>query len=160
MAHVFDIGEYGIGKLANSLKLGCDCLGAIEYLDVHMNTMDGDLVTIEKAICIHEEDAGLLWKHMDFRTERTEVRRNRKLVISTICTVGNYDYALYWYLYLDGTIEFETKATGVINTVACVPGQPGKYGRSTLPATRMAFWRPSIDLPKVSSSTSMHSGPS
>jgi len=131
--HVFDIGEYGIGKLANSLKLGCDCLGAIEYLDVHMNTMDGDLVTIEKAICIHEEDAGLLWKHMDFRTERTEVRRNRKLVISTICTVGNYDYALYWYLYLDGTIEFETKATGVINTVACVPGQPGKYGREVLP---------------------------
>jgi copper amine oxidase-like protein len=24
--NVFDIGEYGIGKLANSLKLGCDCL--------------------------------------------------------------------------------------------------------------------------------------
>ena len=31
--NVFDIGEYGLGKLTNSLKLGCDCLGAIQYLD-------------------------------------------------------------------------------------------------------------------------------
>jgi primary-amine oxidase len=131
--HVFDIGEYGIGKLANSLKLGCDCLGAIEYLDVCTSTMDGDPMIIEKAICIHEEDAGLLWKHWDFRTERTEVRRARKLVVSSICTVGNYDYALYWYFFLDGTIEFEMKATGIINTAACVPGQPGKYAREVLP---------------------------
>jgi primary-amine oxidase len=73
--NVFDIGEYGIGKLANSLKLGCDCLGAIEYLDAHLATMDGNVVTIENAICIHEEDAGLLWKHWDFRTNNVESRR-------------------------------------------------------------------------------------
>lgn len=131
--HVFDIGEYGIGKLANSLTLGCDCLGVIEYLDVQMNTMDGGVQTIEKAICIHEEDSGLLWKHMDFRTERTEVRRARKLVISTICTVGNYEYALYWYLHIEGTIQFEMKATGIINTAACIPGKPSKYGREVAP---------------------------
>ena len=131
--HVFDIGEYGIGKLANSLKLGCDCLGAIEYLDVHLNTMDGEVMTIEKAICIHEEDSGLLWKHWDFRTDRAEVRRARKLVVSTICTVGNYEYALYWYFHLDGAIEFEMKATGIINTAACIPGAPGKYATEVLP---------------------------
>ncbi|QDP25388.1 primary-amine oxidase [Bradyrhizobium cosmicum] len=131
--NVFDIGEYGIGKLANSLTLGCDCLGAIEYLDVHLNTMNGDVLTIEKAICIHEEDSGLLWKHWDFRTDRAEVRRARKLVVSSICTVGNYEYALYWYFHIDGTIEFEMKATGIINTAACIPGQPGKYAREVLP---------------------------
>src|SRR5882724_4466198 len=131
--NVFDIGEYGIGKLANSLKLGCDCVGAIEYLDVHLNTMEGEPLTIEKAICIHEEDSGLLWKHWDFRTDRAETRRARKLVVSTICTVGNYEYALYWYFYLDGAIEFEMKATGIINTVGCIPGKPGKYGREVLP---------------------------
>jgi primary-amine oxidase len=131
--NVFDIGEYGIGKLANSLKLGCDCLGAIEYLDVNLNTMDGDVMTIEKAICIHEEDSGLLWKHWDFRTDRTEVRRARKLVVSSICTVGNYEYAMYWYFHIDGTIEFEMKATGIINTAACIPGKSGKYGREVLP---------------------------
>ncbi|HAI29754.1 MAG TPA: tyramine oxidase, partial [Thalassospira sp.] len=131
--NVFDIGEYGIGKLANSLTLGCDCLGVIKYLDVTLNTMNGEPWTIENAICIHEEDAGLLWKHMDFRTERTESRRNAKLVISTICTVGNYEYALYWYLFLDGMIEFEVKATGIINTAACLPGQPGKYAVEVSP---------------------------
>lgn len=131
--NVFDVGEYGIGKLANSLKLGCDCLGAIEYLDVHLNTMNGEVMTIEKAICIHEEDSGLLWKHWDFRTDRAEVRRARKLVVSTICTVGNYEYALYWYFHIDGSIEFEMKATGIINTAACIPGQPGKYAREVLP---------------------------
>ena len=31
--NVFDIGEVGFGKLTNSLKLGCDCLGSIQYLD-------------------------------------------------------------------------------------------------------------------------------
>jgi primary-amine oxidase len=131
--HVFDIGEYGAGKLANSLTLGCDCLGAIEYLDAHMNAMDGSLTTIENAVCIHEEDAGLLWKHTDFRTQRVEVRRARRLVISTIVTVGNYEYAFYWYLYLDGAIEHEIKTTGIINTAACPPGQPGKYATEVSP---------------------------
>jgi primary-amine oxidase len=131
--NVFDIGEYGVGKLANSLTLGCDCLGAIEYLDAHINKMDGSLMTIPNAICIHEEDAGLLWKHTDFRTERAEVRRSRKLVVSSIATVGNYEYAFYWYFFLDGGIEFEIKATGVINTAACEPGNPGKYATEVLP---------------------------
>jgi len=131
--HVFDIGEYGAGKLANSLTLGCDCLGAIEYLDAHMNTMDGSPMTIKNAVCIHEEDAGLLWKHTDFRTGRIEVRRARRLVISSILTVGNYEYAFYWYLHLDGSIEHEIKTTGIINTAACLPGQPGKYATEVSP---------------------------
>jgi primary-amine oxidase len=131
--HVFDIGEYGIGKLANSLKLGCDCLGVIHYLDGHINTMEGDLLTIEKAICIHEEDSGPLWKHWDFHYDDVEIRRARKLIVSSVCSVGNYEYALYWYFHIDGTIEFEVKATGIINTAACEPGKPGKYGREVLP---------------------------
>ena len=64
---------------------------------------------IKNGICIHEEDTGILWKHYDFRNESTEIRRGRRLVISSISTVGNYDYAYYWYLNLDGEIEFEMK---------------------------------------------------
>jgi len=131
--NVFDIGEYGIGKLANSLKLGCDCLGAIAYLDAHLATMDGNVVTIENAICIHEEDAGLLWKHWDFRSNKVESRRARRLVISCIATVANYEYGLFWYFHTDGSIQFELKATGIINTAACHPGQPGKYGKEVAP---------------------------
>ncbi len=131
--NVFDIGEYGLGKLVNSLKLGCDCLGHIAYLDAHMNTMTGEVYSVENAICIHEEDDGIIWKHWDFRTERTEIRRGRKLVISCVCTVGNYEYASYWYFRQDATIEFEMKATGIINTAACIPGQPSKYGAEVAP---------------------------
>lgn len=131
--NVFDIGEYGLGKLANSLKLGCDCLGHIAYLDAHVNMMDGSIYTIENAICIHEEDSGVLWKHWDFRTDRSEIRRGRRLVVSCICTVGNYEYASYWYFRQDGAFEFEMKATGIINTTACIPGQPSRYGTEVSP---------------------------
>ena len=76
----------------------------------------GEPVTLPNAICLHEEDAGLLWKHWDFRTGDTEVRRSRRLVISFITTIGNYDYGFYWMLYLDGTIELEIKLTGIVAT--------------------------------------------
>ena len=45
-----------------------------------------------------------------------ETRRQRRLVISFFTTIGNYDYGFYWYLYLDGTIELEAKATGIVFT--------------------------------------------
>ncbi len=131
--NVFDIGEYGLGKLANSLTLGCDCLGAIRYLDAYVNGIDGEPIKIANAICIHEEDNGIAWKHWDFRTDHTEVRRLRRLVISSISTVGNYEYASYWYLYQTGMVEFEMKATGIINTVACEPGKPSPYANEVAP---------------------------
>ena len=62
---------------------------------------------------MHEEDFGVLWKHTDLFTGSQETRRQRRLVVSFFATVGNYDYGFYWYLYLDGTIELEVKATGV-----------------------------------------------
>ncbi|HEY7429322.1 MAG TPA: tyramine oxidase, partial [Streptosporangiaceae bacterium] len=34
--NAFDIGEYGIGILTNSLELGCDCLGEIRYFDAEV----------------------------------------------------------------------------------------------------------------------------
>ena len=67
-----------------------------------MNDQDGGAVVIPNAICMHEEDTGIAWKHTDFRTEAVEVRRRRRLVISSIVTVGNYEYGYFWYLYNDG----------------------------------------------------------
>ena len=128
---VFDAGEYGLGQLANSLRLGCDCLGEIRYLDTVLSDEFGEPFTIENAICIHEEDFGIAWKHFDARSEETEVRRLRRLVVSFICTVGNYDYGFFWYLYNDGTIEFEVKATGIMQTSALEPGTEGDYVHGT-----------------------------
>ncbi|MDA3647967.1 primary-amine oxidase [Saccharopolyspora indica] len=112
----FDTGEYQLGRLANSLELGCDCLGEITYLDATVADGRGEPTTIANAICVHEEDAGVLWKHTDPANGSRQTRRQRRLVISFFTTVGNYDYGFYWYLYLDGTIELECKATGVVFT--------------------------------------------
>jgi primary-amine oxidase len=126
--NVFDMGEYGLGWLANSLTLGCDCLGEIRYFDGVANDQDGNPMTIENAVCLHEEDAGISWKHTDFRTEEVEVRRLRRLVVSSIVTVGNYEYGYFWYLYTDGTIEYEVKLTGVLSTGAIAEGEQPKHG--------------------------------
>jgi primary-amine oxidase len=127
--NAYDIGEYGIGPMTNSLSLGCDCLGEIRYLDAVVHNSQGDPVTIPNAICIHEEDFGLLWKHTDWASGKTEVRRTRRLVISSIITAANYEYGFYWYLYQDGTIETEVKLTGIVLTSAVRPGEQPIFGR-------------------------------
>ena len=138
--NVFDAGEVGIGVLVNSLELGCDCLGEIHYFDATVNDAEGQPIVLKNAICMHEEDYGLLWKHLEYNEDgstRAEVRRSRRLVISSISTVGNYEYGFYWYLYQDGTIQFEIKLTGIIAPAALMPGEqpvsgtlvaPGLYG--------------------------------
>ncbi len=124
----FDAGEYGLGKLANALELGCDCLGHIHYFDVPVADDIGMPTIMKNAICMHEEDYGILWKHYEFRNDTFEVRRSRRLVISFFATVGNYDYGFYWYLYQDGTIQLEAKLTGIIQTAAVTPGKAYPWG--------------------------------
>jgi primary-amine oxidase len=124
----FDAGEYGLGKLANALELGCDCLGHIHYFDVPAADDLGRPMLMKNAICLHEEDYGVLWKHYEFRNDTFEVRRSRRLVVSFFATVGNYDYGFYWYLYQDGTIQLEAKLTGIIQTAAIAPGKPYPWG--------------------------------
>jgi len=131
--NVFDQGEYGVGWLANSLTLGCDCVGEIFYFDGVVNDQDGEPAVIENAVCMHEEDYGIGWKHTDFRTEEVEVRRLRRLVISSIATVGNYEYGYFWYLYTDGSIEYEVKLTGVISTGAVPVGERPAHGTLVAP---------------------------
>lgn len=133
--NVFDMGEVGMGFSANPLTLGCDCLGEIHYFDGTVNDSTGNAVTIPNAICMHEEDFGISWKHTDFRTEEVEVRRSRRLVISMICTVGNYEYGFFWYFYNDASIEVEVKLSGVLTTgaVEMAPGEQPRWGKMVAP---------------------------
>ena len=131
--NAFDAGEYGIGSLTNSLTLGCDCLGEIHYFDADLNDGKGGAFTIPNAVCMHEEDCGILWKHTDWRTGQVEVRRSRRLVISSIATVGNYEYGFFWYFYQDGSMELEIKLTGIINTAGIAPGETPRHGTIVAP---------------------------
>ncbi len=128
--NAFDAGEYNIGALANSLALGCDCLGEIQYFDGIVSDSHGNPMTIKNAVCMHEEDDSIMWKHYDYRQDTAEVRRSRKLIISFIATVANYEYGFYWHLYLDGTIEFLVKATGILSTAGQQPGTKSLYGQT------------------------------
>jgi primary-amine oxidase len=118
----FDIGEWGLGFMTTSLELGCDCLGEITYLDAVVHDSRGEPRTIANAICVHEEDSGVLWKHVDERAG-AEVRRARRLVVSFHVTVANYEYLVYWRFYQDGNIECEVRATGILVT-SHVSGPP------------------------------------
>ncbi|KAF7559401.1 hypothetical protein G7046_g4761 [Stylonectria norvegica] len=121
--HAFDVGEYGTGLMTNSLKLGCDCKGVIHYLDAVMATGSGEPAMIKNAICIHEEDNGLLFKHTDYRDGTVISARDRKLIISQIITAANYEYGFYHTFSLDGTYKLEIKLTGMLNTYCLGTGE-------------------------------------
>jgi len=132
--NALDVGEVALGRCANSLVLGCDCLGDITYLDSAWSLEDGTPVGVDQSICIHEEDFGIAWKHTDSGNGGTaEVRRSRRLVISSLFTVGNYDYGIFWYLYLDGTIQLEIKLTGIVTTQAHKEGDDLTYANLVAP---------------------------
>ena len=137
--NAFDIGEYGIGTLANSLILGCDCLGAIHYFDVAMLDSRGEAVTLKNAVCLHEEDVGLLWKHTDWRINQTETRRSRRLSVSFVATVGNYEYGFFWNFYQDGTLQCEIKLTGIMNTTVLASDEPSPFGVQIAPRLNAPF---------------------
>lgn len=128
MKNAFDVGEYGLGVLTNSLSLGCDCLGEIRYFDFDFVNAYGEIESIPNAICMHEEDDSIMWKHTDLRTEKVENRRSTKFVVSFIATVGNYEYGFYWNFRLDGSVELETKANGLMQTGAVLPGETTRHG--------------------------------
>lgn len=119
----FDVGDYGLGFCAGSLKLGCDCLGEIFYFDEVLNDSKGRPYTVEKAVCMHEEDVGLLYKHVEYRTGHSESRRARRLVISFVATVVNYEYLFYWYLHQDGSIALEIRLSGELSTNTLSEGE-------------------------------------
>jgi primary-amine oxidase len=100
--NAFDAGEDGLGRNANSLSFGCDCLGCIHYFDGVLVDAAGDAKIIPNAICMHEEDDGLSWKHTNWRDGHVEIRRSRRLVISFICTINNYDYRFQFNLHQNG----------------------------------------------------------
>jgi primary-amine oxidase len=119
----FDVGDYGLGNCTTNLSLGCDCLGDIFYFGAVLNDSKGEPVEIDKAVCMHEEDAGLLWKHVEYRNGDSQVRRSRRLVLSFLATVVNYEYLFYIHFMQDGTISYQIKLTGELSTNALSPDE-------------------------------------
>lgn len=113
----FDLGDCGFGIFGNKLSLGCDCLGVIKYMDCIGINAAGEPQIIPNTVCMHEQDNGLLYKHVNYRTDNAVVARRREFVVQTIATVANYEYILNFKFVTDGSIDIEVRATGILSTM-------------------------------------------
>lgn len=129
----FDFGDGGAGRSANNLGLGCDCLGAIHYLHVWDTDPEGTPTLSKNVVCLHEQDAGIGWKHTNFRTGRAVVTRQRELVVQFIITLANYEYIFAYKLDTAGNVTLETRATGIVSVVAIDAGKTSAYGNLVAP---------------------------
>lgn len=68
-------------------------------------------MTVKNAICMHEEDAGLLYKHTDWRDQFSYRARSRRLVLSCFLLLPIMIMDLFGIFILDGRIEYEVKMT-------------------------------------------------
>lgn len=123
----FDVGDVGFGITANQLSLGCDCLGHIKYFDGYRCDSKGTPVHLQNVICLHEQDAGLQYKHTNYRTGAATAVRNRQLVVQMICTVANYEYIFAFVFDQAANVELEVRATGILSTV---PFDNEQYGKT------------------------------
>jgi primary-amine oxidase len=110
--NAFDVGEYDLGKLTNSLELGQQVPENAVLLDAVFADEFGEPYVASGVVGIYERDSGLLWQHYDYVTDTTELRRGRELVMSFLVTIGNYDYGLDWIFKQDGSIAVQANLTG------------------------------------------------
>ena len=135
----FDLGNDGAGINANNLRLGCDCLGHIKYFDGWHNTSSGTPLKLPNAVCCHEQDDGILWKHTNFRTGNAVVARSRILILQTIITVSNYEYIFAFQFGQDASIHYEVRATGILSTSPINIGDNVPYGTIVAPGVMAPY---------------------
>jgi primary-amine oxidase len=114
--NAFDVGEYGIGRLASYLIPGKDAPENATFFNADFVDDFGAAYTAKGVVTIYERDGGLLWKHYESNLGHTESRRGRELVIGYLAGVGNYDYGINWIFRQDGSMELRSDLTGIVLT--------------------------------------------
>jgi primary-amine oxidase len=132
--NAFDEGEYGIGHMSYPEEVDTDAPPNAQFFNAVFADERGAPFEIPRAVALYERDGGLLWKHVDEKTEINQSRRARELVLGWIATVGNYEYGFNWVFHQDGTLEMEVLLTGIMEPKALqVPGQHDPYGHLVTP---------------------------
>ena len=130
--NAFDVGEYNLGLLTNTLTLGKEIPENGVLIDSVFANLEGEAYTVPGVIGIYERDNGILWKHYDFDTQHNHVRRSRELVMTVAATVDNYDYSINWIFHQDGSLEVQNELTGIVlaqGTAAEKQSENDTYGR-------------------------------
>jgi primary-amine oxidase len=136
--NAFDEGEYGLGRLTDSLEVGIDAPRHARFFDAVFADDLGKPTVVPRAVAIYERDGGLLWKHFEYYSNnRTDGRRARELVIFSMVTVANYDYGFNWIFRQDGTMELQAVLTGIMLTKGVQDGADhaadGRFGHMVAP---------------------------
>jgi primary-amine oxidase len=135
-ATFFDAGEFSNG-FSSPLEPGADCPENAVYFDQVYADHKGIPQLNPRAACLFERYSGdMAWRHTG-HADPVESRKRRDLVLRTVGTFGNYDYAFDWVFRQDGTIEVAVGATGIDELKGVIPrtaeedhdGQAEKYGR-------------------------------
>lgn len=130
--NAFDVGEYNLGLLANTMELGKEIPENGLLLDAVFANEQGEPYKIPGVIGIYERDNGMLWKHYEYNTQRNHVRRSRELVMTMTVAVDNYDYSINWIFHQDGTLQVQNELTGILltqGTAAVNQSENDLYGR-------------------------------
>ncbi|MDZ8089742.1 MAG: primary-amine oxidase [Nostoc sp. DedQUE12b] len=130
--NAFDVGEYNLGLLANTMELGKEIPENGLLLNAVFANEQGEPYQIPGVIGIYERDNGMLWKHYEYNTQRNDVRRSRELVMKMTVAIDNYDYSINWIFHQDGTLEVQNELTGIVltqGTAAQKQSDDDSYGR-------------------------------
>jgi len=131
----FDVGEYGIGRLASPLESKLDAPDNAQLIDATFADDSGKPYLLKEAIGIYERDGGILWKHFDTFAGKNETRRARELVMFFVATIGNYDYAVSYVFKQDGSLEFDLALTGIMLAKGVKEKRARDTHSQTLPTT-------------------------
>lgn len=161
----FDVGEYGMGRLATALGRGVDVPHNAELLPAFTVDAEGTPQEMPDRVALYERDGGVAWRHYDWNTNDNVGRRSRELVIAFAAAIGNYDYLFHWVFQQDGTLSMEVVLSGIllakgttverIETVGC-PGCTGHLVAPLIEApNHQHFFSFRLDLDVAGSANSL-----
>jgi primary-amine oxidase len=136
--NAFDLGEYGVGRLADTMTAGLDVPANAVFADATFADDEGKPYTMPRVVAFFEKDAGLLWKHYDFDSDSSQTRRARDLYVFFVATVGNYDYAFNWIFSQDGSITVRADLTGILLAKGVDLARQPARAHEAMPATLVA----------------------
>lgn len=111
----FDVGEYGIGKTVSPLISGVDVPSNAKLLSCpKLNDNTGEVSELKGCIAVYERDNLPMYKHYDSDTDTHDSVTGTELVITSLSTIGNYDYFFEYVFTMDGNVQVGVLALGMV----------------------------------------------
>ncbi|KAG2490346.1 hypothetical protein HYH03_011293 [Edaphochlamys debaryana] len=148
---------WGMGSAHLPLVPGSDCPETATYFDFSHLWDSHEPIVNRNSMCVFEWDTGMpLRRHHQHHTDPKWVgsMKSYALVVRSISTVYNYDYAWTHTFYTDGTIEVKVQAFGYLQTTRFEPA----HGYKTSPDAggtvhdHVLHWKVDLDIAGVNNS--------